>query len=88
MPSSSFLSPPPPALLDSAVELTCSESLPPGVSVRWEFNGSTVVESDKYVIVSNGDLMILDLQLADEGVYTCSVDGLTFLRELAIIGKP
>ena len=66
--------------------LECSDILPPGIPVSWEFNSSPLPPSDKHVITTNGSLLVRNVQLEDMGEYQCVVDGVRLTRELVIEG--
>lgn len=74
------------ARLRQNMELECSDSLPPGISVTWEFNSTRLLPSDKYVITVNGSLLVRNVQLEDMGEYQCVVNGVRLTRELVIEG--
>ena len=76
------------ALLGMSIELECSDALPVGVPVSWEFNRAPLlIPSDDYMVSVNGSLIVFDLMLEDEGLYSCVVDGLRLDRELEIFGR-
>ena len=66
--------------------LECSDTLPPGTPVSWEFNSTPLPPSDKHVITTNGSLLVRNVQLEDMGEYQCVVDGVRLTRELVIEG--
>ena len=66
--------------------LECSDTLPPGTPVSWEFNSAPLPPSDKHVITTNGSLLVRNVQLQDMGEYRCVVDGVRLTRELVIEG--
>ena len=66
--------------------LECSDTLPPGIPVSWEFNSFPLPPSDKHVITTNGSLLVRNVQLEDMGEYQCVVDGVQLTRELVIEG--
>ena len=69
--------------------LECSSQVPPGVSVRWMFNNSTLAPlSDKYVLLRNGSLLILDLWVEDMGDYLCQIGQVILMRTLNLTGDP
>ena len=68
--------------------LECSSEVPPGVPVSWTFNGSTLAPlSDKYVILGNGSLLILDLWFEDMGDYICQLGNINITRTLNLTGR-
>lgn len=74
------------ARLRQNMELECSDSLPPGIPVTWEFNSTQLLPSDKYVVTVNGSLLVRNVQLEDMGEYQCVVNGVRLTRELVIEG--
>ena len=67
--------------------LECSSQVPPGVSVHWMFNNSTLAPlSNKYVVLRNGSLLILDLWVEDMGDYLCQIGQVTLIRTLNLTG--
>ena len=73
------------AVVRDNVVLDCSSEIPPGVSVHWIFNSSTLAPaSDKYAVLRNGSLLIVDLWLEDMGNYTCQVGDLSLVRRLIL----
>lgn len=85
------------AIAGNSVILTCnvSATYPPVASVTWEFSGSRIDNSPggRYHggNVSTPSLTITNLQMADQGYYTCSGTNLYDSRHvnvhLIVIGK-
>lgn len=78
------------AVVREHVVLDCiSEGeVPGGVAVSWAFNASTLAAvSDKYVLLRNGSLLILDVWVEDMGEYTCELGQLQLVRTLNLTGK-
>ena len=76
------------AVVREDVVLECSSAIPPGLPVRWTFNDSTLpLLSDKYVVLENGSLLILDVWIEDMGDYTCMVGDVQLTRTLSLTGE-
>ena len=59
-------------LIRTSVELTCRPTGEPKPTIRWLFNGSLNLESNKrFRILSNGNLRISNVTKADSGYYIC-----------------
>ena len=76
------------AVVRDNVVLDCSSEIPPGVSVHWIFNSSTLAPaSDKYAVLRNGSLLIIDLWLEDMGDYICQLGRVFLVRRLSLTGE-
>lgn len=60
------------ALIHTSVELTCRPTGEPRPTIRWLFNGSLNLKSNKrFRILSNGNLRISNVTKEDSGYYIC-----------------
>ena len=56
----------------SNVTMKCEADGYPKPSIKWNLNGTTLAESDKYIIQNaTGNLLILNADPSDEGSYSC-----------------
>ncbi|XP_062584185.1 peroxidasin-like isoform X2 [Saccostrea cucullata] len=57
--------------IGQSIRLSCQATGIPPPTITWKFNDVTIVPSSKYNVDSIGNLDISDLQLSDQGAYTC-----------------